>query len=54
MVAVELDRVRLVTRALPRQVDPQGTIGGKLVAIEFGSVGARQHIPVVVEKVALV
>ncbi|MBX3199178.1 MAG: translocation/assembly module TamB domain-containing protein [Labilithrix sp.] len=29
VVRAELDRVRLVTRALPRRVDPAGTIGGK-------------------------
>lgn len=29
VVRAELDRVRLVTRALPRRVDPKGTIGGK-------------------------
>ncbi len=30
VVRAELDRVHLVTRALPRGVDPRGTIGGKL------------------------
>ncbi|MBN9167245.1 MAG: translocation/assembly module TamB domain-containing protein [Myxococcales bacterium] len=38
-VRAELDRVRLVTRGLPRRLDPKGTIGGRFVMPGRGGQG---------------